>query len=75
MKVKVDIDIQGAYDVYEAARLLNVGIATVWRWIREHKLAIFKVGDRTLVLATAVEALKNKESSPAHRRSPQTEVR
>jgi excisionase family DNA binding protein len=74
VKVTVDIDIQGAYEVNEAAQQLHVGIATVWRWIRERKLASFKLGNRTLVPAAAVEDLQNKESSLAHKESSRREV-
>jgi excisionase family DNA binding protein len=70
-KLKLEVKIQGAYTVEEAAEKLHIGIATVWRWIRKHKLSSFKVTvgmhSRTLVLAKEVKELQKGESSPGKR--------
>lgn len=57
-KLKVDVDIQDAYDANEVAEILGIGIATVWRWIANGKLPSFKIAGRTLIPASAVERLQ-----------------
>ena len=60
-KLKVEVEIEDAYDTQEAAAILTVGIATIWRWIANGKLASFKIAGRTLISASEVrrvEALK-----------------
>lgn len=71
MKLRVDIPVEGAHDVEEAARLLQVGVATVWRWIRERKISSFKLADRTCIPASAIEELQMRKSSPGHEGSSQ----
>lgn len=60
MKLKVEIEIQGAHNVEDAAALLHVGVATVWRWIKKGELVSFKLADRTLIPAAAVEELQKE---------------
>lgn len=36
------------YTVAEAARLLNVSRATIWRWIDRHRLPAYRVGARKI---------------------------
>ncbi|GAI56913.1 unnamed protein product, partial [marine sediment metagenome] len=57
-KVKVEIEFEDAYDTEEVSKILNIGIATVWRWIAKGKLPSFKVAGRTLIPAAAVEELQ-----------------
>ncbi len=54
---KVVVDANELCDVDEAAGLLNKGVATVWRWIRDNKLTVVKLGGRTLVPRSEVERL------------------
>jgi excisionase family DNA binding protein len=61
-KLKVDVDIEDAYDAEEVAKILGVGIATVWRWLAKGKLPSFKLAGRTLVPASAVKALRDKRA-------------
>lgn len=62
-----EVEIQDGYDVEDAAAILHIGVATVWRWIRKGKLSSFRVRvgpyTRTFVLEKEVEGLKT-ESSP-----------
>ncbi|MEK7215939.1 MAG: helix-turn-helix domain-containing protein [Chloroflexota bacterium] len=39
------------YTVAEAAKLLDVSIATVWRWVTGGKLPAYRVGPRTIRIA------------------------
>ncbi|MBA7506096.1 hypothetical protein ES706_04776 [subsurface metagenome] len=57
-KVKVEIELQDAYDTEEVATILNIGIATVWRWIAKGKLPSFKLSGRTLIPKREVERLQ-----------------
>lgn len=58
MKVKLEIEIEDAYDTDEVAKILGIGIATVWRWIAKGKLYSFKFADRTLIPKREVERLQ-----------------
>jgi excisionase family DNA binding protein len=58
-KLKVEVEIEDAVDTEEAAKVLGVGIATVWRWIAKGKLANFKVAGRTLIPKSEIERLKS----------------
>jgi excisionase family DNA binding protein len=66
-KFKVAVEVQNAYLVQEAADILGIGIATLWRWIKKGKVSSFKVTlglhSQTLISASEVERLK-AESSP-----------
>jgi excisionase family DNA binding protein len=57
-KLKVEAEIEDAYEVEEAAAILTVGVATIWRWIARGKLSSFKVAGRTLVTKREVERLQ-----------------
>lgn len=63
----LEVEIQDAYGVEDAAVILHIGIATAWRWIKKGKLNSFRVRVgtqiKTFVLAKEVEQLK-VESSP-----------
>jgi len=58
-KLKVDVDVQDAYDAEEVAKILGIGIATVWRWIARGKLPSFKIAGRRLIPASAVKVVKD----------------
>jgi excisionase family DNA binding protein len=57
-KIKIEVEIEDAYEVKEAALALGVGEATVWRWLRENTLHAVKLQGRTLVTKKEVEAIK-----------------
>ena len=57
-KLKVEVEIEDAYDTQEAAAILTVGIATIWRWIANGKLASFKIAGRTLISASEVRRVE-----------------
>jgi excisionase family DNA binding protein len=63
-KVKVEVEIEDAYDVEEAAAILKVGVATIWRWVGKGKLSFFKLSGRTLIPATAIKKVEESVSSP-----------
>ena len=59
--VKIIVDTGEVYDVLEAARLLGVGYATVYRWIKAGKIVPVKLAGRTLIPKTEVDRLKGEE--------------
>ena len=64
--VKFVIESPDLYDADEAAKILGIGYATVWRWIRAGKLIPVKMGGRTLIPKSEVERLnKQAGESPA----------
>lgn len=59
---KVVVDTTELEDTNEAARLLGIGYATLYRWIKEGKLIPLRVGGRTLIPKSEIERLKNKKA-------------
>jgi transposase len=61
-----EVEVQDGYDVADAATILHIGIATVWRWIRNGKLSSFRVRvgpyTKTFVLEKEVDKLKAESS-------------
>jgi len=49
--------------VDEAARQSGRGVATVWRWIRDGKIFVVRIGGRTLVPDSEIEKLKNRKAT------------
>lgn len=45
-----------AYSIKEAAAALRIGRTTLWRAVKDKKLAITKLGNRTLIPADALRA-------------------
>ena len=49
---------QQAYRAHRTAEILDVSIATVWRWARQGRLTPIKIGPRTTVfIESEVQAL------------------
>ena len=63
--VKFVIESPDLYDADEAARILGIGYATVWRWIRAGKLIPVKMGGRTLIPKSEIERLNKKNEQTA----------
>jgi len=72
-KIKIEVDIEDAYEVKEAALALGVGEATIWRWIRENTLHAVKLQGRTLITKKEVDAIKAARA-PGYRDSLVREV-
>jgi excisionase family DNA binding protein len=71
-KLKVEVEIKDAYDVEEAAAILLVGIATIWRWIKNGKLASFKVAGRTLISDSEIRRIEELQTARAPSRELST---
>jgi len=57
---KIAVDTGEVYGAMEAARLIGIGYATLYRWIKNGKLICIKLAGRTLIPKSEVERLKNK---------------
>jgi len=67
---KLVVDTADIYDTNEAARLLGIGYATLYRWIKDGKLIPLRIGGRTLIPKSEIERLKreiNNQATPAGR--------
>jgi len=58
--IKVDA-VADAYGPEEAAKLLGKGVATIWRWIRNEKILVVRIGGRTLIPKREIERLKKQD--------------
>jgi len=55
---KILIDTDELYETEEAAKLMGIGYATLYRWIKKGKLIPVRVMGRTLVPKFEIERLK-----------------
>lgn len=58
-EIKVAIHVEGASSCQEASDLLECGIATIWRMIKDQKITAVKIGGKTYVPKWEIERLKN----------------
>ncbi len=58
--IRVEAEISGAYRPKEAAKLLDMGIATLWRRIRDEKMVAVRIGGRTFIPKQEVERIKSQ---------------
>lgn len=56
--------IADAYGPEEAAKLLGKGVATIWRWIRDGKILVVRIGGRTLIPEKEIERLHKEPDLP-----------
>jgi len=59
------ITIDNVYETTEAARLIGIGYATLYRWIKRGKLIPIRIAGRTLIPKSEVERLKNEKAAEA----------
>jgi len=60
---KLVVDVDEVYDTNEAARLIGIGYATLYRWIKANKITVVRLGGRTLIPKSEVERL-GKNGTP-----------
>jgi len=58
--MKIVVDTGEVYDAAEAARLIGIGYATLYRWIKGGKVIAIKLAGRTLIPRSEVERLKKE---------------
>ncbi len=57
---KIVIDEDEVYGLNEAAQLLDIGIATLFRWMSKGKIAPLRLFRRTFIPKSEVERLKRE---------------
>ena len=63
MRVMPGITIDNVYETTEAARLIGISYATLYRWIRAGKLTPIRIAGRTLIPKSEVERLKKEQAA------------
>ena len=58
VKIKVDTNIPNIYSTIEATKLLGIGYATLFRWIKSGKIQVIKMNNRTLITKREIERLR-----------------
>lgn len=58
---KIVIDASELYGTEEAARLMGIGYATLYRWIKKGKVIAFKVSGRTLIPKSEIDRLQRSD--------------
>jgi len=53
-------DMDGQYELEQAARELGIGIATLYRWMRKGSIFPIRIYRRTFISKSEVERLKKK---------------
>lgn len=62
---KILVDVDELYETEEAAQLIGIGYATLYRWIKKGKLIPVRVMGRTLIPKFEIERLKKAENKQA----------
>ncbi len=57
---KLIVDTAEVYDTNEAARLLKIGYATLYRWIKDGKLIPIRIGGRTFIPKSEIERKRSR---------------
>jgi excisionase family DNA binding protein len=60
---KVLVDTGEVYSAQEAADLLGIGYATIYRWIKANKIIPLKIVGRTLIPKSEVERLQKERAA------------
>jgi len=62
---KIVVDTGEVYAATEAASLIGIGYATLYRWIKSGKLISIKLAGRTLIPKTEVDRIKKERAAGA----------
>jgi excisionase family DNA binding protein len=63
MDKQIRRDDSGQYELEEAARELNIGIATLYRWMRKGDIIPIRIYRRTFIPRSEVQRLKKKATA------------
>ena len=58
--MQIDAEVEDGYGPEEAAEMLGKGIATMWRWLRDDKIAAVRIGGRVLIPKKEIERLRKE---------------
>ena len=61
--VKFVIESNDLFDVPEAAQMLKIGYATVYRWIASGKIIPVRMDNRTLIPISEIQRLKKEKAT------------
>ena len=61
-KITATVEVDDVHSVEEAAELLDKGVATIWRRIRDNKILVIRIAGRTLIPKTEIERLRNDKA-------------
>ena len=61
--MKLIVENNEVFSPEEAAEQLDIGIATLWRWVKSGKIISFKLSGRTLFPKSEIERLKEDKGS------------
>lgn len=57
---KLMVDTEELYPPNEAANLIGIGIATLWRWIKKDKLTSLRLSGRIFIPKSEIERLQKE---------------
>jgi excisionase family DNA binding protein len=60
--VRLVVDTSEVYETREAAQVLGIGYATLFRWIKRGRLIPWKFGRRTYIPRSEIERLKKGQN-------------
>lgn len=60
---KLLVDTNEIYSTQEAAKLLGIGYATLWRWIKKGTLTPVRLSGRTFIPKSEVERLCSEKKT------------
>jgi len=63
VKIKAAVEIEDLYDVDATADLLGMGVATIWRRIRNGEIIKVRIAGRTLIPKSEIERIKNEQAA------------
>lgn len=63
---KIVVDTDEIYELKEAAELLQVGIATLFRWMRNGKIVPLRLSNRTFIPKSEIERLQKNTEVPGN---------
>jgi excisionase family DNA binding protein len=63
------ITVDNVYETAEAAQLIGIGYATLYRWIKAGKLTPIRIAGRTLIPKSEVDRLRRERNAKARERS------
>ena len=59
------VTIDNVYETTEAAHLIGIGYATLYRWIKAGKLTPIRIAGRTLIPKSEVDRIKKEKAAEA----------
>ena len=58
--MRVEAEVEDGYGPEEVSEMLGKGVATIWRWLRDDKIAAVRIGGRVLIPRKEIERLRKE---------------